>query len=125
MAETRTGNFFATATNSHPETAPQVAETHQGFAVCGYELAPGYAQAAESAPSLSNQALRGIRSLEKQIAAHEAKLAEFIKNPTVRPGMEGQSQAVIKAAQEARIRHLQREIDAFKGNIEKLKNGGG
>ncbi len=81
--------------------------------------------AAESAPALSNQALRGIRSLEKQIAAHEAKLAEFIKNPTVRPGMEGQSQAVIKAAQEARIRHLQREIDAFKGNIEKLKNGGG
>ena len=81
--------------------------------------------AAESAPALSNQALRGIRSLEKQIAAHEAKLAEFIKNPTVRPGMDGQSQAVIKAAQDARIRHLQREIDAFKGNIEKLKNGGG
>lgn len=83
------------------------------------------ALAAESAPALSNQALRGIRSLEKLIAAHEAKLAEFIKNPIVRPRMEGQSQAVIKAAQEARIRHLQREIDAFKGNIEKLKNGGG
>ncbi|MGH8019861.1 MAG: hypothetical protein ACREIA_16600 [Opitutaceae bacterium] len=81
--------------------------------------------AAENAATLSNQALRGIRSLEKQIAQHEAKLAEFIKNPTVRPGMEGQSKAVIEAAQQARIRHLQREIDAFKGNIEKLKKGGG
>jgi hypothetical protein len=99
------------------------------FAGCGKGLsylsnAARVGNAAENTAVLSNQSLRGISSLEKQIVAHEAKLAEFIKNPTVRPGMEGQSQAVIKAAQEARIRHLQREIDAFKGNIEKLKNGG-
>jgi hypothetical protein len=48
VAETRTGDFFATATNSHQETESQVADSHQGFAVAGYETASGYPQAAES-----------------------------------------------------------------------------
>jgi hypothetical protein len=48
VAETRTGDFFATATNSHQETESQVADSHQGFAVAGYETASGYPQAAET-----------------------------------------------------------------------------
>lgn len=34
--------------------------------------------------------MAGRAALEKRIAEHESKLAEFLKNPTVRPGMEGQ-----------------------------------
>jgi hypothetical protein len=49
VAETRTWDFFAAATNARPESAAQVAGTHQSNDGCGYELAPGFPQAAESA----------------------------------------------------------------------------
>jgi hypothetical protein len=42
---------------------------------------------AKEVTQLSKEAQKGIRSLEKQIAAHENKLAEFKMNPTIRPGM--------------------------------------
>lgn len=48
-AETRTWDFFAATANAHPENAPQVADSHLGNLVFGYELAPGYSQAAENA----------------------------------------------------------------------------
>lgn len=48
-AETRTWDFFATATNARPESAPQVADSRRGFEGHGYELASGYAHAAENA----------------------------------------------------------------------------
>lgn len=49
--ETRTWDFFATATNSRSEVAPQVADSRPGFEVCGYELVPGYPQAVENMPA--------------------------------------------------------------------------
>ncbi|ASF45590.1 hypothetical protein CEK71_05625 [Methylovulum psychrotolerans] len=73
--------------------------------------------------TLGKQAEKGIRSLEKRIAEHEQKLNDFKANPTVRPGMEGQPQEVIEAAQQARINHLEKEIQTFKNNIDKLTNG--
>jgi RHS repeat-associated protein len=72
---------------------------------------------------LSKQAQKGIRSLEKQIVKHEKKLADFKKNPTVRPGMEHLPEDVIRKQQARRIQHLEEEIRAFKENIEKLKQG--
>lgn len=72
---------------------------------------------------LTKEAQKGIRSLEKRIAEHEKKLADFNENPTVRPGMEGQSESTIKKAQESRVRHLEKEIQTFRENIEKLKGG--
>ena len=45
--ETRTWDFFPTTANVRPESAPQVADSHLGNLVCGYELAPGYSQPAE------------------------------------------------------------------------------
>jgi hypothetical protein len=72
---------------------------------------------------LSSEAQRGIRSLEKRIAEHESKLADFKANPTVRPGMEAQPKALIEAAQQSRIKHLETEIQTFRKNIEKLKKG--
>jgi predicted RNase H-like nuclease (RuvC/YqgF family) len=75
------------------------------------------------AKELSREAQRGIRSLEKRIAEHEDKLADFKANPTARPGMEGQPREMIEAAQQSRIRHLEKEIQTFKENIEKLGGG--
>jgi hypothetical protein len=46
--ETCAQGFLATATTVRPESEPQVAGTHQGFAACGYESASGYSHAAES-----------------------------------------------------------------------------
>jgi hypothetical protein len=71
---------------------------------------------------LSNEAQRGIVSLEKQIASHEAKLAEFRANPTVRPGMENLSKEAIQKQHASRIAHLETEINTFKANIEKIRN---
>ncbi len=73
---------------------------------------------------LTNSQLKSIRSLEKQIEKHQQKLDAFKANPTVRPGMENLPENVIKQQQQARIRHLETEINTFKNNIEKIKNGG-
>ena len=73
-----------------------------------------------NAAAIRKSAEKGIRSLEKRIAEHEKKLADFKESPTVRPGMEGQSESVIKAAQESRISHLEKEINTFRDNIKKL-----
>ena len=66
---------------------------------------------------------KGIASLLKRMAEHEQKLAKFKRNPTVRPGMRGQSKEAIALAQQRRIRHLEMEIETFRKNIEKLKGG--
>ncbi|WP_421522855.1 hemagglutinin repeat-containing protein [Neisseria yangbaofengii] len=71
--------------------------------------------------NLSNSEKREIRSLNKRIQEHKEKLDEFKKNPTVRPGMENLPKDVIKAAQERRILHLEREIKAFQARIDILK----
>jgi RHS repeat-associated protein len=58
---------------------------------------------------LSKQDKKSIRSLEKRVEEHKAKLEAFKQNPTVRPGMEGQSEETIKAQQAERIKHLETE----------------
>lgn len=71
---------------------------------------------------ISPEARRGIRSLENRIDEHQRKLQDFKDNPTVRPGMEKLPQEVVARQHQRRIKHLEREIKAFRGNIEKLKN---
>jgi hypothetical protein len=61
--------------------------------------------------------------LEKQIAAHEKKLADFMENPTVRPGMESLPQEMIQSQQQSRIEHLEKEIQTFRNNIQKIMDG--
>lgn len=92
------------------------------FSVAGGVLAATEESLANSSigKALSKEAERGIRSLEKRIAEHEKKLADFVANPTVRPGMEGQPKEIIEAAQKSRIQHLEKEIQTFKENIRKL-----
>ncbi|NYH50332.1 RHS repeat domain-containing protein [Xanthomonas arboricola] len=71
---------------------------------------------------ISNEARRGIRTLEKRIAEHAKKIEDFKKNPTVKPGMEKMPEAAVKIQQQRRVRHLETEIRTFRENIEKLKN---
>lgn len=85
--------------------------------VRGAFLKAGMKDAAE----LSPEAIRGIKSLQKRIQEHLDKLAEFKRNPTVRPGMEHMSEEAIKKQQNSRIAHLEKEIQTFKNNIEKLR----
>ncbi|MBF0804060.1 hemagglutinin repeat-containing protein [Neisseria sp. 19428wB4_WF04] len=75
----------------------------------------------EDEKNLSTSEKKEIRSLNKRIKEHQDKIDEFKKNPTVRPGMEKLSEDIIKAAQERRILHLEREIKAFKTRINYLK----
>ncbi|MGH8020909.1 MAG: hypothetical protein ACREIA_22020 [Opitutaceae bacterium] len=48
VVETRTWNFFPTATETRPESAPQVADSHLANPLHGYETASGCCLAAES-----------------------------------------------------------------------------
>ena len=72
---------------------------------------------------LTIQQQRSIRSLERRIQEHLEKLEEFKRNPTIRPGMENMSQEAIRQQQIIRIRKLEKEIQTFRDNIEKIKKG--
>ena len=78
---------------------------------------------AQSLRALSGESQRAVRSLEKQILAHQKKLDEFKNNPTIRPGMEHLPIGIIEKQQQVRIRHLETEIRTFQNNIDKILNG--
>ncbi len=73
--------------------------------------------------TLTSSQQKAIRSLEKQIQIHSKKLDDFIANPTIRPGMRHLPKKVIMRQQQVRIKHLKNEINTFKKNIKKIKNG--
>ncbi|KSB91794.1 hypothetical protein AS593_07160 [Caulobacter vibrioides] len=81
------------------------------------------ASSTQTSRTLSNESQRAIRSYEKRIVEHQAKLAEFRANPTVRPGMENLPKEVIESAQQRRVQHLEREIRAFEKNISDIRRG--
>jgi hypothetical protein len=85
----------------------------------------GAISAANDAKKLTPEQQRAIRSLEKQLRKHEEKLKSFRENPTPRPGTEDLSPEIQKQSIEGRLRHLEREIETFKKNIEKIQQGGG
>ena len=135
LRELWTGEYQKTVTNVAvrtvaepvvgPENAQLVADSVEG-AVSGVVASlPGMAGrvATVELRGLSAEAQRGIRSYDKRIAKHEAKLAEFKANPTVKPGMEKLSPDKISKQQQTRIKHLEDEIRAFKDNQEKLRQG--
>jgi RHS repeat-associated protein len=92
-------------------------------AVAMAEVPRGTGLADDALQHLTSSQQRSIRSLEKRIAEHQRKLDDFRANPTVRPGMEGLPDEVIKAQQAIRIRHLETEIQTFQSNIQKILNG--
>jgi RHS repeat-associated protein len=90
-----------------------------------YGAARGYlgSTVTKGVKELTTQQQKAIRSLEKQIAKHEKKIQDFKDNPTVRPGMENLPKEVIQKQQQRRIQHLETEINTFKNNIDKIKQG--
>ncbi|MDR1008280.1 MAG: hypothetical protein LBL65_06985 [Campylobacteraceae bacterium] len=72
--------------------------------------------------TLTAQELKSIRSYEKLIAEHEKKIIDFKTNPTIRSDMENLSPDIIRAQQVKRIEHLEKEIQTFKNNINKIKS---
>jgi hypothetical protein len=96
-------------------------ELHLGCRLAYGGLASSCLFVPKGGGELSKQAQKSIRSLEKQIAKHEDKLADFKASPTVRPGMENLPEAVIRQQQARRIQHLGTEIQTFKNNIEKVR----
>ena len=64
---------------------------------------------------------RSARTLERRAAQHEARAAAFRANPTVRPGMEGQSAERVAAQQERRAQHLEGEAAEFRRQAAKAR----
>ncbi|BBO59028.1 hemagglutinin [Mycoavidus sp. B2-EB] len=71
--------------------------------------------------TLTNQEMKAIRSYEKLITEHEQKLRAFKESMTTRPGMEGLAPDIVSKQQEARIKHLEKEIKTFYDNMDKIK----
>jgi hypothetical protein len=76
---------------------------------------------------LTRAQVKSISSLERQIAKHEAKLAEYIKDP-----MKFDNKGFLKSAPneavrqkiiQSRVNHLQQEINTFRDSIQKIING--
>ena len=79
--------------------------------------------AAQEAQSACRAVAKGARKYVKNIEEHLQKIKDFVANPTVRPGMEGQSLETIAEQQINRIEGLLGEIEGFKNNIIKSLPG--
>lgn len=83
--------------------------------------------AAKGGMNLTKSQLKSISSLESQIATHETKLAEYIKDPMKFDNKDflknAPNDAVRQKIIQSRINHLNQEIKTFKNNIQKIING--
>lgn len=64
---------------------------------------------------------KGARSLDRRAADHEEKAAAFRKDPSVKPGMEGQNAEKIAAQQKARASKLERDAEKFREKAEEKR----
>ena len=71
--------------------------------------------------------IKSISSLENQIAKHQSKLAEFIKDPMKFDNKgflkNASNDAVRQKIIQSQINHLNKEIQTFQKNIQKILNG--
>jgi hypothetical protein len=85
------------------------------------------AKAANKVTKLTKSQLKSISSLEGQIAKHQSKLVEYIKDPMKFDNMgllkNAPSDAVRQKIIKSRINHLTQEINTFQNNIQKILNG--
>jgi len=82
---------------------------------------------AKEGANLTKAQLKSISSLEGQIAKHQSKLAEYIKDPMKfdHKGFlkNAPNDAVRQKIIQSRINHLKQEIQTFQNNIQKILNG--
>ncbi|QMU63848.1 MAG: hypothetical protein GKR88_05785 [Flavobacteriaceae bacterium] len=75
---------------------------------------------------LTKSQLKAIMSLKKQITKHKKKLKNFKKNPDKYDNKKflknAPSEQVRDRIINSRIKHLEKEIKAFKNNIDKILN---
>jgi hypothetical protein len=82
-------------------------------------------QAVKEGAKLTKSQIKSISSLQKQIAKHEIKVAEYIKDP-----MKFDNKGFLKNASDelrqniiqSRIKNLNKEIQKFKNEIQKILN---
>jgi hypothetical protein len=78
--------------------------------------------------SLNVSEQRAVRSLEEQIRLHEKKLAEYKRDPYSFDNKghlkNAPNEEIRQKIINARIKHLEHEINTFKNNINKIKNKG-
>ncbi|TAF30287.1 MAG: hypothetical protein EAZ57_11890, partial [Cytophagales bacterium] len=83
--------------------------------------------ATKGGANLTKSQLKSISSLEGQIAKHQSKLAEYIKDPMKFDNMgflkNAPNDAVRQKIIQSRINHLNQEINTFQNNIQKILNG--
>ena len=83
--------------------------------------------AAKGVTNLTKSQLKSIASLEGQIAKHQTKLAEYIKDPMKFDNMgflkNAPNDAVRQKIIQSRINHLNQEIQTFQNNIQRILNG--
>ena len=120
------GKLAEDLVNGHTTTVTEAAVSAAGGAagaMAGALVGRAGASTTRGAAPLSKEAQKGIRSLEQRIAEHERKLADFKASPTPRPGTQGLSKEIQQQSIDGRIRHLEKEIETFRNNIEKLRGG--
>jgi hypothetical protein len=102
---------------------------HRGCAPRYDELASASLLAARGGANLSKQAQKSIRSFEKNIAEHRAKLDAYKRNPDAFDNKgflkNAPSQEIRERIIEGRIQHLEGEIRGFQNQIDRLIQGGG
>ena len=81
-----------------------------------------------SGANLTAQQQRAIQSLEQRIAEHQQKLADYIKNPEAFDNLgflkNAPTPEIRQNIIDGRILHLEGEIRAFQGAINKILGGG-
>ena len=65
---------------------------------------------------------KGARRHEKVAAEHEARAKAFREDPTVRPGMEGQSESEIQRQQGQRASDLEAEAKRYRANAQRKRD---
>jgi hypothetical protein len=110
------GGIFA---GMNPE---MVAEAVTSLKIMVAGLSATNASVATVSSQLTTSQARAIRSYEKRIVEHINKLNDFIKNPTIKSGMEHLPKEVIKQQQYRRINALIDEIQNYNNSIDKILN---
>ncbi|UUV22017.1 hypothetical protein [Paenimyroides aestuarii] len=92
------------------------------------EIAAEFLAARVGTTALSASKLKSIASYENQIAKHQTKLLEYMKNPMKFDNKgflkNAPNDAVRQQIIQSRINHLNHEIQTFRNNIQKIINGG-
>ena len=88
----------------------------------------GGALGADGISKLTKSQLKSISSLEKQIAKHQSKLADYINDPMKFDNqghlLNAPNDAIRQKIIETRINHLNIEIQTFQQNIQKILRKG-